>query len=386
MTHEESALPEFNRHASDRPIMIIGAGEIVWNRLVPALLLSGYKPDRIVIRTTGLAEDFAAAPGIFGIECSIDSADAIIEAIDAWRGNVVIATPPCAREKYLRRCSKTRLRFVVEKPLFAPQWLSSSSDATLGKIMSNGFALSYYTLEKALPLTAIIGFHPEHLRLVHISGATVEELREGMARTGALVDCSIRIMEGAERSATGNGRRDWMEQPTQGGLLFDFFSHTAAILHMLIGGLAALEIKSVTLGRSEEAGQGSQPTSFDVSAHHGSARIRLAAAKYVRDEAVDRSMVALFENGRIECSFDERSCMIDMPGVRARVALRRELGENYGALIALSRRFLEHGWMGEARYDDFAGQVAALRWLRRLDMDTPIKLYRGIPPRPSIDW
>ena len=143
---------------SDKTILIIGAGNVVENRLIPSLLWLGVSP--YSIRIYGLDSDKNSIDvniknKITRIPVAKHSLENLPKIIDKTEGIPWLATPPFkARQNFLEAFSERE--FIVEKPLGLTKddYLFLEENSFL---LKNCFVLSYYFMEKFAPFFWLLG-------------------------------------------------------------------------------------------------------------------------------------------------------------------------------------------------------------------------------------
>src|SRR5207244_1763479 len=101
-------------------IGIVGAGEVVRERLVPALLSAGYRRGDIAVLTNDAADVLAMRSTVgdthrVKVRCATEAA--IGEWLRRQRVPTLIATPPDSHLRYARLLAGAALPFAVEKPI-----------------------------------------------------------------------------------------------------------------------------------------------------------------------------------------------------------------------------------------------------------------------------
>lgn len=146
----------------DYPIIsIVGAGNVVENRLIPALLWAGF--DQNNIKIYGLDSDKTSieartASGVAKFPVLRHSLDKLPNAVGKAEGIVWLATPPFSARKNFLKILDGR-SFIVEKPL----GLTREDFLFLEKnffLLKNCFVLSYYFMEKFAPFFWMTGALP----------------------------------------------------------------------------------------------------------------------------------------------------------------------------------------------------------------------------------
>jgi predicted dehydrogenase len=380
-------------------LVIVGAGDVTINRTLPGLLALGYSRDDIMVVTVDEAsEGDRATIAKRAARLLVTAPEQVMQTSLRGGAPTIIASPTFAHFRQLVQLASADMRFAVEKPI-----VSSRSERDILRsepgLMSNGFALSYYTLEKALPLTYIMNPLPVYRRFLASEPASLldsAELTSLKERLGPLVSVDVELLEGVTRSPRGE-KRLWTELP---GTLRPFVETTVHPLLVIrhVTGAAKPEWTRCLIGRytprAEEiraaVGQEIAPTWIVAEGHINRARIRVNVGKYVPEEQTRRKAVFDYARGRIECDFDERSARIllgDVDHGKVRIDVESAGGRfktNYAVLMSLFMEFSLNGW-GAVRFDDFTRQLDALDWWDNLcdlveDAEVPVHPYEHQPP------
>lgn len=139
-----------------------------------------------------------------------------------------IATPSFVHINYLNRYID-QVFIAVEKPL-----VTNRSELTLVKhlrekgIWKKVFCLSYYYLEKALPLTFLFSPSTFYEKYLDFYGKRREEVLSSYAQLGKLKSVNLQLFEGEDD-------RDWVNVPQYGGHLFETFLHLAVVARDVMG-------------------------------------------------------------------------------------------------------------------------------------------------------
>lgn len=325
---------------------IIGCGDVVANRLYPALIASGVKESEIKIYTTG--EPLLGAT-VYQDEASLT--EALIKSVDS-NSTVWIATPSYAHVGYLREIVGSSAGLtVVEKPIavdrdeldFVEELVET--DSLRGRI----FFLSYYVIEKALPLYYLVDHNPIYNRYL-----TVEDKQLALgwqSLIGGVRGVEVTLDEGEDE-------REWVLSGEYGGQLTETFIHNVLIASLFVG--VPEYWQGVEYRKSEEDGI----TSLSLDAMSGSATISLRMRKGLPVDKVRRTALITFEYGRIEADFDRESARvyIDNIGRQLLVSVKRAYSQKYAIITDLVRRTGE-GEISPADADGLINQIATLRWL-----------------------
>lgn len=391
---------------------VIGAGDVVRQRLVPALVrqlprLSGaasqgrrfepveIHPSAIHVFDVGdgaepprpieVMLEFpngGARPRRIPVKRERSSQDVVVE-IAAAQVPVIIASPPDSHFFYVAMMAMHGIRFAVEKPItvFEPEVQALIAEGD--RLFADGFAMSYYALEKALPLTYLYTLHPlhrNHLDLYVSRGGyrAVDTLpwNEVIGGLGRPQSIRVLLLEGLSRSpSAGGSNRQWTEDPHLGGLYYETAIHAITVLHKVLGDLSRFDPQLLAMVSQSAVRQDS--CSFvhmhAPAAADGAVAIDLIVGKYMPESLCARGAVIDYAGAVVCCDFDSMTLRIRPKGatfagsdlVGAAVAVREHYAQvRYGVQASLIRTFFEYGWQG-ARFDDYATQVAVLSWLSR---------------------
>lgn len=390
---------------------VIGAGDVVRQRLVPALVrqlprLRGaaslgrrfepveIHPAAIHVFDVGDGDEpprpidvmlefpnGRARPKRIAVKRERSSQDVVVE-IAAAQVPVIIASPPDSHFFYVAMMAMHGIRFAVEKPVtvFEPEIQALIADGD--RLFADGFAMSYYALEKALPLTYLYTMHPlhrNHLDLYVSRGGyrAVDTLpwNEVIGGLGRPESIRFLLLEGMARSPSASGsNRQWTEDPHLGGLYYETAIHAITVLHKVLGDLGRFNPTLLAMVSQSAVRQDSCSfVHMHAPAAADGAAIDLVVGKYIPEALCARGAVIEYAGAVVCCDFDSMTLRIRPKGatfagsdvVGAAVAVRAHYASvRYGVQASLIRTFFEYGWQG-ARFDDYATQVAVLSWLSR---------------------
>jgi hypothetical protein len=349
--------------APAQAVTIIGARDVTANRMVPALCALGYgRADITVVCLTEseLSPELRRHAHVIPVkeECVLD------EAL-RQRAPTIIASPTFAHFHQLVALAEARIPFAVEKPIAAARAECEVLRRNGSKLMASGFALSYYTLEKSLPLTYFLNPMPAYKRYLEIDSAldqqTLQEVRDSL---GGLRAIEIELLETIANSPSGTSRL-WTELP---GTLRPFVETT---IHPLLVAHQAVAPQPITwtacaLGRygprareiRRDRGLEIAPTWIDLRGSAGVVDVAIRTGKYVPAAEARRAATLTFANGEVLCDFDRRDMHIVVRGV-ANGSIRVRNGGDYEVLMSLFTEFALTGW-GAVRTDEFDRQLDAL--------------------------
>jgi hypothetical protein len=232
-------------------------------------------------------------------------------------------------------------------------------------LMQNGFALSYYVLEKGLPLTYFMQPLPAYRKYLAsdppslLEGEAFQFLRDSL---GAIVRIEITLLEGLERSPRGTTRL-WTEKPATLRPFVETCIHPLAVVRTLLPQQAP-EWTTVTTGvyapRRREVGE-IAPTFVRAYGRIGATELMMMVGKHVNDPSPRHATIE-HQRGMLVADFDARRLEIIVDGnVEGTIMVSHEWAANYAVQLDLIRGFLLRGH-GSVRYDDFARQLDALDW------------------------
>ncbi|MFE9576312.1 hypothetical protein ACFYO1_08010 [Nocardia sp. NPDC006044] len=357
-------------------ISVIGAGDVTVNRILPALKTLGYARDEILIASLDDPETAAARRAIGkDARLQITEPDKVLETALREHAPTVIASPTFAHFTQLVTLATAGIPFAVEKPITAQRSEREILRAQGDSIMACGFALSYYSLEKGLPLTYLMDPLPSYLPFLAASepgllgGQALHSLREEL---GPVRSVRVELLEGASRSPSGFGRL-WTEVP---GTLHTFIETTIHPLLMMrhIIGPGSIVWQQCALGRyapraqqvAAEYGQLIAPTWIEATGTHGSIDLSFLVAKHLPDDRAHRAALIEYAGGKVTCDFDSRRAEFrDTAGNdRGWIAIDNDrfggrYRQNYAVQMEMFMNFAINGW-GAVRFDDFVRQLDAL--------------------------
>ncbi|MDD3287728.1 MAG: Gfo/Idh/MocA family oxidoreductase [Alphaproteobacteria bacterium] len=384
-----------------RHIVVIGAGDCASKRLIPALILSGVDPGNIHV--------FAVEPCAFNEQLEAlgvtdlrlyrgdeARADHVVPSLLEDAGStakekgapVIVASPSFAHLGYVKEFLKAELLVACEKPLTCfPDEVDEFKRLVDGSEEGRSlFCLSYYALEKGLPLTFIANPNmdiPDGL--LEVVGANGEKLDQHDLRnireklTGPICEAKILLLEGGERS-NADDYRGWTVDPEFGGNLIETGIHPVllAVLSRVIKveDLAKLQ---TTEGIFEGYPKGTPSTYVQHSWDDGSINISLLFGKHIHAENIFRGGNIIYKNGmRLDFDFDRKDMAISYND--ALIAAIRVSPENQANYVTQVIQFLDFADKGRSySRNDFAlEQLNALSALMKLPKNEQI-IYGSDP-------
>lgn len=372
--------------AIDQPlrVAILGAGDVVIHRLLPALsrARSRWPIGPITLHDIGMGAPLPETSGarLMGHPTSLSAAEAAAEA-----DLVFICTPPDQHVFYVDFFLDRHTHVVCEKPISSSREEIFSLDRFVGR-QDRLFCLSYYTLEKAAPYSYFLHQWPELSDCM--SGAIASRtggsrtinpaaldgvIAEYRSRLGALTGARAWLLEGTERSSSATVRR-WALDP--GMLLFETGIH----------GLLLVEAAGAVLGagrrgdgwRWHVAGRGTAVESAVAGAatclrlegewSPGAAagpRAELVVGKYIPHHRTGRFLSVAAAGGTLHADLDRRRVRVsltDHPDAVLELSLADGYEGKYDLQVELVCRWRLRPDARSGR-DGVREQAGVLRWL-----------------------
>ena len=213
-------------------ISIVGNGDIVNNRLKNAIN-ELYPPRNVAIldlkRPKQENNDNIGKTKYHYFLLSDENEKHILSSNILW-----IATPPFAHLSYLNKYIG-KVFIAVEKPIVtSPYEMTVIKQLMNSKLWEKVFCLSYYYLEKSLPLTFL--YTPSTFYEKYLSfSLTRQEILSLFEQFGKLRSIELTLFEEEKKDAKIEDNRIWVESPEYGGHIFETFLHLAVIARAVIG-------------------------------------------------------------------------------------------------------------------------------------------------------
>lgn len=378
-------------------VTIIGAGDVVRYRMLPALLKEKlYLPGQVAIISDNIDPEFQAQLKKEGVlfqilksgSSSDEKVQEVVKFIKKRSSYAIVATPTESHLGYVSALVKEGIVFGVEKPLVATAPELTILGQCQDQFMERGFLFSYYWLEKALPLNYFLTLNPQYHRFLDIQVNTGDENRHAgpdalaylRLQLGQLTRVDITFLE-------GDDPREWSLKKENGGLFFETLIHPITLLsHVLSEPLNLESLQARWYVLESLPGIFNDRTSLDefgasyVSLHSppdAACAIHIRTGKFMASQ--QRLMVMEFENGVLRMDMDSRCCSISCPGAGSLADVTIQVCSNLGAgesetpkydvQMTLFDSFVHNqGRWSAQRYDDYPGQVDVLRamtdWLK----------------------
>lgn len=336
-------------------MFVVGCGDVVKQRLYPAIRNSGFAVETKVYDLTSVAEQTAFC-NYYETEGEIKSD--IDNNID--KNSVVwVETPPHQHFSYMEHYLESKAKLiVVEKPITCDREELRKISALVSnpKHRKRLFFLSYYILEKALPLYYIYHCGLEkkdsHAALYekYLDVENKALVENWKPLFGKLKSVDVHIFE-------GNDARQWVKHNQNGGQLLETFLH-----NVLIASLFCEVPDNWTEVSFVDADYTQKVHEISLTAKNKEVDISLSIKKNFTERM--RTAEICFEHGTIKADFNKKTAEIyfELLGKSCKLSSKPKFEDNYSILVDLVVRVLSE----ECRSDEIDGlknQIGTINWL-----------------------
>lgn len=400
-------------HVRKRPnVTVIGFGDVVRDRILPALL-TVYHPLQIAVASAHLTGNDKKHLAALGIGSSLSVLDhepqseaenqKVIREISVWTEKhsrfAIIATPTPTHLPYMLQMTQRGIRTGVEKPIVAnEEELNLLCNRASQELFANTFVFSYYWLEKGLSLNYLLTLNPIYRPLLEFDhDLSSQQISCMVMRLGKLKQIAIEFLEGDE-----SDQRYWTELPANGGMIFETLIHPMTFVVNLARHAGAFSPKDglwkskpelsqyVNTKRQqfvrEQFHQEIGPTFTEIFGQlNGDIEVGIRCGKYVADPGGEqRYLIALFENGAITTDLTAMETRLFLnsaagSGEVLKIGNKGHLGSQkmksqanppvkYQHQIDMLNTFFVDGWCG-LRFDDYPSQLDVLHELAEIQRD-----------------
>lgn len=327
---------------------VIGSGDVVAERLHPALMDAERPLGEIKVFDLESHPERQPYAHYFENEKALKSQ--LLGEIDE-NAVVWIETPTSTHVSYLRALLETPARLIVlEKPIARKKDDLAFVKETITDREKRDriFFLSYYVLEKALPLTMLFEYNERYRKYLDIEDEYfAKNWRMAM---GSLVSAEVVIHEGKDS-------RPWVD--ADGGQLYETFLHNVLIASLMAGRPSGWENAKLT--------QSKETKTIELTATVMDAQIRLSQKKGVPESEKCRYARFEFSGGRIEADFETQSVKLCLDKLNKTVAL--EVKDHYRARYSILTDLVMRCYDGEIsphETDGLENQIEVIEWLSTL--------------------
>lgn len=339
------------KKADTRPGMfVVGCGDVVQKRLYPALR-SMLPVEKIKVY------DLKSAEGELGYCTYLENSEEICREIDAAvteRDVVWVETPPYAHASYLKALLETKARLIaLEKPISVNrselQYIEKEI-LRVPELRNRVFFLSYYTLEKALPLHYLLYLNENYKDYLNIDDESL--VKDWKVLLGALKSAKVFICEGEDS-------RSWVQEKEYGGQLLETFLHNVLIASLFCG-----RPTDWTDVRWKETITDDNEQTITLTAKHHHADIDLYLKKNAKTDSLQRYAEFCFAKGKIYADLELKQATIffDELDQQITISVKEAFQQKYGVLTDMVYRVAADERTARET-DGLIHQLCAIRWL-----------------------
>ena len=330
--------------------IVIGGGDVVSKRLYPALKGAEQPIGKIEVLDLASCSDKQPYVHYFENEGSLTSH--LLDRVDN-DAVVWIETPTGAHVKYLRSLLNSGARLIaLEKPIARTKEDIEYVKGILTdeENRDNIFFLSYYTLEKALPLNMLFSYNERYRKYLDVEDEYLT--KNWRASIGALVSAEVVIHEGEDT-------REWIRK--EGGHVYETFLHNVLIASLIVGRPSGWNDVKLTQSRDAEV------ESVELSASVMGAPITLSQKKGVSEDQRRRYARFEFSGGRVEVDLEAQSARVclNQLGKTISVAVTDAYKRKYAVLTDLVMRCYHVEFLSREA-DGLENQIEVLEWISGL--------------------
>jgi hypothetical protein len=348
-----NSLPTIKPRANEM-VAVVGSGDVVAKRILPALHSQGITRREVMVFTLTGGDTQIVDDGYALVQ--LGSVREVVNRIVSERAPAIIATSTDAHLPYIEAFVDRGVCFAVEKPVVGhttgvralpPAFLEART----------GLALSYYTMEKGLPL--MFALRPDqrlenYLESVDDRAITSEFWNSTRRSLGPLRSYQVVLREGRERSPSGTSRH-WTETPPTLHPLIETSVHMLQFLFVADPQTVDSDFTDVNaawghdenrlleleaLGLSEAIA----PTWLTLTGRCGDVHVDLDFKKFAARTECERTAKLEFENGFLVASFDECSVrLLSKTNEELALLTLNKPAVPYGILMDIFRRYAVGG-------------------------------------------
>lgn len=331
---------------------VVGCGDVVENRLYPALLKD---PLAKIVRVFDLSSEGSEHEYCTYAENEEELCAEITRKMGK-NGVVWIETPTDSHVSYLKRFLDSKARLIVlEKPVSANIAELDEVEELVkdGQTRNRIFFLSYYVLEKALPLYYLTNFNARFERYLDVENGA--PLKNWYYLLGVLKKVTVHIGEGEDDRA-------WVNNDRERGQLLETFIHNVLLASLFCG----LPEHWQDVNFSQKVAPDGQHEIF-LTAQNRKAAIDLYLKKNAPEEECKRYVQLDFEGGFITMDLDRRVAKIYFNNLDqyTTISVKTNFSHKYGILTDLVHRVATEECDAH-EIDGFINQISTIRWLLSL--------------------
>ena len=336
--------------------IIIGNGDVVKKRLYPAIKKANFKDIYIdIFDLKANKKETSPKQDNVRVHYLNTSKDIVtqVKRLTNSRTLIFLCTPSDSHYCYIDELYHLNCKaFVVEKPIDCDRdRLDEIRKSIIEKpeLRDKFFFLSYYYLEKALPLTYFLTLDNAYLKYLYISDDIMfHDLTSHPELLGKLKNVTVSIKEPEET-------RQWVKEKKNGGQLLETFIHNVAIASMLLGD-----------PHNWQAKKGSGFTFDDTNSsiqYEGSINgcdIHLYQSK--NGDIKERFAKIEYENANILMDLDNKQFTLTYDNKKLLIKVINAYKDNYDVQLDIVRRVYDDEFL-TSESDGLELQIEILKWL-----------------------
>lgn len=332
---------------------VVGCGDVVQKRLYSALTGNA---------DTKSVNVYDLATGAQNVDyCNyIENPTVLCEEIKRKmneNGVVWIETPTDSHVHYLKEFLDSKAKLVVlEKPISANLSQLEEVEQLLknGSVRDRIFFLSYYVLEKALPLYYLTNFNPLYERYLDIEDGAL--LKNWRYLLGVLHKVTVHVTEGEDRRA-------WVNEDKERGQLLETFIHNVLIASLFCGQPEVWQ--QVNFAQNTLSGGAHEIT---LTAQNRKAAIDLYLKKNAPERECRRFVRLDFEGGFVTMDLDNQIAKLYFNNLDkySTISVKPNFSQKYGVLADMVSRVAREECTS-SEIDGLMNQIPTVRWLLSLE-------------------
>lgn len=280
-----------------------------------------------------------------------------------------IATPPHAHISYLNKYINN-VFIAIEKPLVTNNnELSVLKRLWSSDMWKNVFCLSYYYLEKALPLTFLYSPTTFYEKYLDFGGQTRQYVLSIFEQFGLLNSVELTLFE-------GDDFREWVDSVQYGGHMYETFLHLAVIARAVMGIDTDWGQPIWKIENKKNHYMSFIQCTGETERNHIHYDLRMG--KFMPQNELRRNGKLVFQNGTIEINFDRQELigMLHDASKTSFIISTKELytSTKYSIQVDMVERCFEEN-IQPSIVDGSDLQIKTLEWLfnQKTYWDIPIK-------------
>ncbi len=341
-----------------KSMFIVGCGDVVKKRLYPALNNHLRTSDVFVydLVTAKDREEYCSYLAIPEEICA-DISKKIDEKSVIW-----IETPPNTHVSYLKRfidsCAKL---IVLEKPIA----ITRKELEEVRELIQTGtkrnkiFFLSYYILEKALPLLFLVNNNKNLRKYLYVEDESL--ISSWRFFMGELIKTEVTIFEDVDN-------REWIQNNQYGGHMLETFLHNVLVASLLCG--QPDRWSDVQVSESQTTDGGCEISLFAKSVNSD---INLCLKKKKSQENLIRGAKFTFTGGTIDLDLNAKKLTIDCItiGKCSVISVKNHYDDKYSILVDMVNRVID-GECETFEIDGLINQLQCISWLLEITTDQKV--------------